>query len=279
MNPETLAIDRPAEGVARITLNRPERRNAINVALAMELDAAFRSFEHDDDARVVMLCAAGESFCSGHDLDRSAPLDAEWEARRKTSEGRYAVEEQLYYDAGLYMRNFPKPTIAVVQGAAVAAGWTLASLCDLVLASERARFQNPMARMATAGNFLFVEPWDVGIRKAKELLFTGDWLSAQDAERHGLVNQVHPHEQLADAALALAKRIAAMPPWALHLIKRSCNYAADRMGQRESWEHQFVVRHLGHASDERAKTIARLRSGGTVDAFLKARDGGREPKG
>ena len=269
---ETILVDRPAEGVVRLRLNRPERRNAINVQMVLDLDAALHELEHDDTARTVMLAASGDSFCAGHELDRSAGLDAEWERRRATSEGRFLVEEELYYRKSLYLRDYPKPTVAVVQGPAVAAGWTLASVCDLVVASEQARFQNPMCRMATSGPFLLVESWDLGVRKAKELLFTGDWLGAEEARDLGFVNQVYAADRLDAEALALASRISAMPPWAVRLVKRSLNHQLDEMGQRSSWEHQFLVRQLGHASSERAGQMAKLRSEKSVRGFLKARD-------
>ena len=274
---ETILVDRPAAGVARIRLNRPDRRNAINVRMVLDLDAALQELEHDDEVRAVMLAATGESFSAGHELDRSAGLDEEWERKRSTSEGRFQVEEELYYRKSLYLRDYPKPTLAVVQGPAVAAGWTLASVCDLVLASEKARFQNPMCRMATAGPFLLVEAWDLNVRKAKELLFTGDWLGAVEAHNLGFVNQVYPADELDAAALELASRIAVMPPWALRLVKRSLNHVLDEMGQRNSWEHQFTVRQLGHASAERAEQLTKLRSEKSVRGFIKARDGGFKP--
>ncbi len=182
---ETLSVDRPREGVLRVALNRPQRRNAINVQMMLDIDHVMRVFEYDTAIRAVVLCAHGDVFSAGHELDRSGALDAEWEAKRATSEGKYFVEEELYYTKSIYLRNYRKPTIAVVQGPAVAAGWTLASLCDLVVASPKARFQNPMCRMATSGPFILVEAWDLNVRKAKELLFTGDWLSAEDALRYG----------------------------------------------------------------------------------------------
>lgn len=268
----TLAVDTACEGVLRIALNRPERRNAINVQMMLDLDAALHDAEHNRDIRAILLCANGDAFSAGHELDRTGPLDAEWEAKRATSEGRYFVEEELYYKKGIYLRDYPKPTIAIVQGPAVAAGWTLASLCDLVVASPKARFQNPMCRMATSGPFILVEAWDLNVRKAKELLFTGDWLSAEEGLRYGLVNQIYAHDQLMEGAVALARRIAGMPPWALRLIKRSLNHVLDEMGQRNVWEHQFVVRQLGHASEERAALQARLKQGNTVKSFLEARD-------
>lgn len=270
---QTLTVERIEAGILLVSLNRPERRNAINVQMMLDLEAAFCDAQADESIRVVLLGAHGDSFCSGHDLDRSTPLDAQWEARRSTSEGRLLVEEELYYRKSLFLRNFPKPTIAVVQGPAVAAGWALASVCDLILAATSARFQNPMCKMATAGSFLFVEPWDLNVRKAKELLFTADWLSAEDAHRYGMVNQVYDQTELLDQSVKLAARIASMPPWALRLVKRSCNLTLDRMGQRDSWEQQFMVRQLGHASTERQNVLERLRSGGSVRSFLRERDG------
>ncbi len=269
---ETVLVDRPNEGVARILLNRPARRNAINVQMMLDLETAFRQFEHDPDVRVVVLGATGDSFSSGHELDRTPALDAEWEARRATSEGRYLVEEELYYSKSLYLRDYPKPTIAVVHGPAVAAGWTLASVCDLVVASSKARFQNPMCRMAASGPFLLVEPWDLNVRKAKELLFTGDWLSAQEARDFGFVNQIFSDDALEAESLKLASRIAEMPAWAVRLVKRSLNNVLDQMGQRTSWEHQFVVRQLGHASTERGELLGKLKKEKSVRGFINARD-------
>ena len=214
------------------------------------------------------------AFSAGHDLDRSGPLDAKWEAKRKTSEGKYLVEEELYYKKSLYLRNYPKPTIASVQGPAVAAGWTMVGLCDLVVASSQARFQNPMCRMATAGPIVMTEAWDINVRKAKELLFTGDWLSAEEAHGLGFVNRLFSDDALASETLMLAERVAEMPPWAIRLVKRSLNGVLDQMGQRNSWEQQFVSRQLGHASQERSDRLSRLKEGKTVRSFLHARDSG-----
>lgn len=269
---ETILCDVPSDGVLRITLNRPSRRNAINVQMMLDVDVALRAASQDESVRVVLIAAAGDAFCAGHELDRSAPLDAEWEAKRGSSEGRLLVEHELYYEKTLYLRNFPKPTIAVVQGPAVAAGWSLAGVCDLILASERARFQNPMAKMATAGPIVLTECWDLSVRKAKELLFTGDWLSAEEGRSLGFVNRLFGHAELETEAVKLAKRIAAMPPWALRLIKNSLNYTLDEMGQSRSWQYQFAIRNLGHASEERLRRVTQLKAGGSVRTFLDARD-------
>lgn len=194
--------------------------------------------------------------------------------KKATSEGKYLVEEELYYKKSLYLRNYPKPTIASVQGPAVAAGWTLVSLCDLVVASSKARFQNPMCRMATAGPIVMTEAWDMNVRKAKELLFTGDWLTAEEAHALGFVNRLYPDDALIPETLTLARRVADMPPWAIRLVKRSLNGVLDQMGQRNSWEQQFVTRQLGHASQERSEQLSRLKEGKTIRSFLHERDSG-----
>ncbi len=268
----TIDVDRTVDGVAFIRLNRPERRNAIYVQMVLDLERAFDECGRDNSVRVVILGAIGPAFSAGHELKRDEGLDLEWERRRQTPEGRYVVEDELYRRKNLLIRDFPKPTIACVQGPAVAAGWMLVSMCDLVIASHSARFQNPVVRMATAGPQVLFEPWDVGIRKAKELLFTGGWLSAEEAYRLGYINQLTEDAELDDACLAMARTIAEMPPWALRLVKQSLNHAADVMGQRESWDYQFLIRNIGHASRERELFMEERRKGKSVREFLESRD-------
>lgn len=269
---ETIEVHEPKDGVAEIRLNRPEKRNAINVQMIFELEAALGAFEVDQDCRVLVLGANGTTFSSGHDLQRDQGLDLEWERKRATSEGRYQVEDTLYRKQSLYLRNFPKPTIARVQGPAIAAGWMLVSMCDLIVASHEARFQNPVVRMATSGPQLLFEPWDIGMRKAKELLFTGGWLSAEEGRQLGFVNRVVGAEDLMDETETLAREVAAMPPWSLRLMKQSLNHTADSMGQRESWDYQFLIRNLGHASEERAEFLSERLEGRSPRSFIASRD-------
>ncbi len=240
--------------------------------MIFELESVLRDFESDGNCRVVIIGANGSTFSSGHDLERDEEPDKAWELKRRTSEGRYGVEDVLYRQQALYLRNFPKPTIARVQGPAVAAGWTLASMCDLIVASPEARFQNPVVRMAAAGSQVLFEPWDVGVRKAKELLFTGGWLSAEEGRQLGYVNRVVDTEALVRETASLAREIAAMPPWALRLVKQSINHSADAMGVRESWDYQFLIRNLGHASEERADFMRARREGSSVKEFIADRD-------
>lgn len=269
---ETIEVDHLDHGVLEVRLDRPDRRNAIDVRMVLELDEVLGRAATDDDVRVVVLGANGSAFSSGHEMQRDHGLDKEWEDRRATHEGRFQVEDELYRQKNLALRDLPKPTIARVQGPAVAAGWMLASMCDLIVASEQARFQNPVVRMATSGPQLLFEPWDVGVRKAKELLFTGGWLSAEEARHLGYVNRVVPAAELDAHTRALAEEIAAMPPWALRLVKQSLNHTLDAMGQRESWDYQFLVRNIGHASAERAEYMAARRAGRSVREFVADRD-------
>src|ERR1039457_5834233 len=194
--------------VATITMNRPEMANAQDTTLIDELDAAFDLADAGDAVRVVILTGAGKHFSSGHDL-KAIVGDGEkdeWVQMRETPEGKFFHEKTMYYDRCLRIHDFRKPTIAAVQGSCVAAGLMLAAMCDLIVAADDAAFSNPVLRMTGAGVELLVEPWELGIRKAKEFLWTGDIIDAQEAWRLGLVNQVVPRDQLAERAHQLAER-------------------------------------------------------------------------
>ena len=184
--------------VATITMNRPEVANAQNTALIDDLDAAFDEADADDAVRVVVLAGAGKHFSSGHDLKALVGQEApdQWVAMRETPEGKFHHEKVMYFDRCVRIHDFRKPTIAAVQGSCVAAGLMLACMCDLIVAADDAIFQNPVLRMTGAGVELLVEPWELGIRKAKEFLLTGDRIDAQEAWRLGLVNQVVPRDEL-----------------------------------------------------------------------------------
>jgi enoyl-CoA hydratase len=160
------------------------------------------------------------------------------------------MERRLFVDNLLRIRNVPKPTIAQVHGHCVAAGLMLACMCDLIVCDESARFANPVVAMAMPGVQLLVEPWEIGARKAKELLFTAEAIDAREAHRLGLVNRVVPVGRLEDEVTALAGRIAALPAFAVRTVKKSINDAQDFMGQGRSWEHHFVLHVAGKRSEE-----------------------------
>jgi enoyl-CoA hydratase len=242
--------------VATITMNRPDNANAQNTQLLDELDAAFDAADEDDAVNVVVLAGAGKHWSAGHDLKELLSNPDKWAAMRGNLEGKLRHEQVMYYDRCLKIRDFRKPTIASVQGKCVAAGLMLACMCDLIVASDDAIFQNPVLRMTGAGVELLVEPWELGIRKAKEFLWTGMELDAQEAWRLGMVNKVVPRDQLADATKAMADKVALVPAQTSQIVKDSINHTADEMGQRSSFKYHFLVHQWMSGTDTAINALA-----------------------
>src|SRR5438445_648386 len=261
--------------VATVTMNRPEMANAQNTALIDDLAAAFEAADADDDVRVVILAGAGKHFSSGHDLKAlvgQAEVD-EWRRMRETPEGKFRHEKVMYFDRCVSIYNFRKPTIAAVQGSCIAAGLMLACMCDLIVAADDAVFQNPVLRMTGAGVELLVEPWELGIRKAKEFLWTGMELDAQEAWRLGLVNRVVARDDLAEQARELAAKVALVPPQTAQIMKDSINHTADEMGQRESWKYHFMVHQWMSGTETALGALeARKQKSSMKDVFAEHRD-------
>ena len=231
--------------VLRIRMNRPKKLNAQNPALINAMDAAFAAGAADPDIRVVVLSGERRAFSAGHDLEYPG-----YDRRGYTYQTRLEMERALFIEKLLRIRNLPKPTIAQVHGHCVAAGLMLACMCDLIVCDESARFSNPVVAMALAGVQLLVEPWEIGARKAKELLFTAEALDAAEAHRLGLVNRVVPTGRLEDEVNALAERIALLPAFAVRTVKKSINDALNFMGQDRSWEHHFLLHVAAKRSEE-----------------------------
>lgn len=226
--------------------DRPETRNAESSVLLDELDAALRDAAADDAVRVVVIAGKGDHFSAGHDLK-------EGQERRQgfTVEERWAYEERRYLDYSLRIWDFPKPTIASVQGACIAGGFMVANMCDMVVASDDAFFADPVCRtLAASAVEVLVHPWVMGLRAAKEFLFTGRRMDAAEAHRLGMVNRVVPRAELEAATAALAEEIAAAPPFAVKLTKRSLNRAADIQGFRNAVMAHFDTHQLAHVSEE-----------------------------
>ncbi len=267
--------------VATVTMNRPQVANAQDTALIDGLDAAFDRADDDDAVRVVVLAGAGRHFSSGHDL-KALVGDAEvdhWRAMRATPEGKFRHERVMYYDRCRKIHDFRKPTIAAVQGSCVAAGLMLACMCDLIVAADDARFSNPVLKMTGAGVELLVEPWELGIRKAKEFLWTGDTIDADEAWRLGLVNRVVPRDELMERTAELAERVALVPPVTAQVVKDSINHAAELMGQQASWQYHFMVHHWMHNTDTALKALAVRQRAGSMREVLAQRDRGDVPPG
>ncbi len=208
------------EGVLTVTLNRPEVYNAFNTQMLTDLGQTLRQAERDDRVRVLVITGAGRAFCSGQDLknlDELAPNGqtphfGEWIRRN-------------YNPLIIRLRALEKPVLAAVNGVAAGAGMSLALACDLRIASEQASFSQAFAKIGLvpdSGSLYFL-PRLVGYSKALELCWTGDSISAQEALRLGLVNQVVPADELMAATRQLAIRLAQGPAKAIGLIKRGMN--------------------------------------------------------
>ncbi|MEJ7583944.1 MAG: enoyl-CoA hydratase [Acidimicrobiales bacterium] len=240
-----------------------------------ELDAAFDLADADDDVRVVVLAASGKHFSAGHDL-KALVGDTEpdqWRLMRETAEGKFHHEKVMYFDRCLRIRDFRKPTIAAVQGKCIAAGVMLACMCDLIVASDDASFQNPVLRMTGAAVELLVEPWEMPARKAKEFLLAAETFSAAEAERLGMVNRVVPRDQLAAEVRALADRIALVPPVTAQVVKRSINKTLDLMGQRDAYDYHFMSHHWMHNTSTALNALAdRQRKGSMREVFAEHQD-------
>ncbi|EEA02635.1 Enoyl-CoA hydratase/isomerase [Burkholderia sp. H160] len=241
------------ERVAIITLNRPDQRNAQNAPLLEELDKAFDRAMSDDDVRVVVLNAAGKHFSAGHDISPEVLTYEPWKSMFSDVEENgllrmYNWEKKHFLGYARKWRDLPKPTIASVQGACVAAGLMLVWPMDLIVAADNARFSDPVVRMGTGGVEYHGHTWEFGARKAKELLFTAGFIDAHEAQRLGMVNRVVPLEELESATLKLAAEIAQMHPHPLQMAKRAVNQTLDVIGQYAAIQSVFDIHSLGHAN-------------------------------
>lgn len=247
MGYQTVLVERRG-AVEWVTMNRPEVRNAQNSTLILELDEALRAADADPAVNVIVIAGAGKDFSAGHDLKAyvgEAPAD-EWHEKRRTPEGKFEHERQLYFDKSLAIRDLATPTIAMVQGHCIAGGLMVALMCDLIIASEDAVFQNPVLRMTGAGVEALVEVRDMSPRMAKAFLWTAHELDAQEAFRRGLVNAVVPRDELEARASTVAEKIAKLPPVTVQNVKRSINHAEDLAGFRHALEYHFMVHQFQH---------------------------------
>lgn len=253
---QTLLYETPAPHVARIVLNRPDTRNAQDTRLLYELNDAFDKAAQDGAVKVIILAANGPHFSSGHDLrERDALATMKEFSTVGTwcgfecagAEAQMACEKEIYIGFSERWRNIPKPTIAQVQGKCIAGGLMLIWPCDIIVAAEDAAFLDNTVSMGVGGAEFFNHPWELGVRKAKELLFTADWLSAAEAEKLGMVNHVVPGEQLSKFTLDLAQRIAQKPLFALKLAKEAVNAAQDAQGRNSAMQTAFALHQLAHS--------------------------------
>ncbi|MBA4023715.1 MAG: enoyl-CoA hydratase [Gordonia sp.] len=232
-----------ADKIATITLNRPQAANAQNHALLDELDEAWMKAAADPEVVVIVLRAEGKHFSAGHDIKGTGPVPD-----KITLEMLYEVESRRYLEYSLRWRNVPKPSIAAVQGRCISGGLLLCWPCDLIVAAEDALFSDPVVMMGIGGVEYHGHTWELGPRKAKEILFTGRPVTAHEAEQVGMVNSVVPRDQLDAEVTKLATHIAGMPPFGLRQAKRAVNQTLDVQGFYAAIQSVFDIHQTGHGN-------------------------------
>lgn len=260
---ETIILDKK-DKIAHLILNQPEMHNRLTAQCEKEIQDALSAVEVDPEVSVVILKANGEDFCSGHQLGT-------------TTRHVYAAEDPLmvmrwrdFRDSFQYRRmwEIPQPIIAQVHGEAYLAGCKLAMNCDLVIAADDAQFSyRPVSGVSRAEHLW---PWLIGMRKTKELLFTGAKVSGTEAAEMGMINKAVPKERLEDEAEELAKRIARVPLNLLALQKQSVNKCYEAMGLRSAIDYTVELHMLGHALESQKDLLALLRK--DPSAGLHAKD-------
>ncbi|MBI4297013.1 MAG: enoyl-CoA hydratase/isomerase family protein [Chloroflexi bacterium] len=241
--------------IAKVTMNRPEKLNAMDLLMQEEVEESFLRADADPNIRVILLAGAGKHWSAGHDYgsnDRRMPKHKPgMPIERKGPEDGFLQEEIIFYKSALAMRNVTKPTIAMVQGACIASGWQDVCMCDLIIASEDAYFWNPMMRREACPTLeVLVEPYEMGFRKAKESIWLGLKVTAQEALKCGMVNRVVPRAQLEEETLSVARQIAEAPPIAIRLSKKVINHAWDLTGQRDAWDYDILAHNFAHWTNE-----------------------------
>lgn len=256
---EHVSYEMAAPRVARIILNRPERRNAQNTRMLYQLNAAFDRAAQDNNVHVIILAANGPHFSSGHDLDEISAGTAHDNIQAEQTVGTWCgfgcagAEAQMAYEKEAYLglserwRNLPKPTIAQVHGKVITGGLMLVWPCDIIIASTDATFQDTAVDLGVSGVEFFNHPYELGVRKAKEFLFRSNVLTAGDAHAAGMVNHVVERDELEKFTLTIAMEIARKPLFALKLAKEAVNAAQDAAGRGTVMQSAFGHHQLTHA--------------------------------
>ncbi len=245
--------------VAWITMERTRFNNVQNSQMTYALDDAFRRAVDDDSVKVIVLAGAGKHFSAGHDIGTPGrDVHKSWDrkhlwydhANKPAAEFLYTREQEVYLGMCRRWREAPKPTIAMVQGACVAGGLMLAWVCDLIVASEDAFFQDPVVRMGIPGVEYFAHAFELPPRVAKEFLFLGQRMNAQRAEQFGMVNRVVPRDELQKVTREMALSISEMPRLGLALTKQAINHVEDLRGKRTAMDAVFHMHHFAHAQND-----------------------------
>ncbi|HEY2814167.1 MAG TPA: enoyl-CoA hydratase [Acidimicrobiales bacterium] len=246
--------------IVRIMLNRPEARNAQNRGMLVDLNDAMLRAEADDEVRVVILGGLGPMFSAGHDMGSKASIEEMTPgptqhptrqingATRQGTEALMLQEWHYFFDNTRRWRNLRKITIGQAHGDVYAAGLMLLWACDLIVCDENTRFADVVgARLGMCGVEYFAHPWELGPRKAKELLLTGDALEAEEAHQLGMISKIFAPDELEERTIEFARRIAGLPTMTSLLIKESVNQSVDNMGFYNALNACFTLHELNHA--------------------------------
>ena len=280
---QTPVLYEAKDGVAWITLNRPDFNNAQNGQMTYALDDAFQRAVNDDDVRCIVLAGNGKHFSAGHDIGTPGrDVHKHFENRlmvpghvnKPAAELLYTREQEQYLGMCRRWRDVPKPTVAMVQGACVAGGLMLAWVCDLIIASEDAFFQDPVNRMGIPGVEYFAHAFELPPRVAKEFLLLGERMSARRAEQFGMVNRIVPRETLREEVAAIAAKLAAQPRLGNWLTKQAINHVEDLRGKRTAMDAVFHMHHFAHAQNDLVQGSAIAGLGAREMAAANKKDAG-----
>jgi enoyl-CoA hydratase/carnithine racemase len=249
MTNEAKVLYEVRDNIGIITLNRPEQRNAQDLDLLKQLDAIWMQAAADEQVKVIVLKGNGPHFSAGHDITRQAMEQVttiDWDGEPVAD--LYAYENEYFLGYCSKWRNIPKPTIAAVHGACIAAALMLIWPCDIIIAADNTRFSDPVVAMGIGGVEYHAHTWEFGARKAKEILFTSSYIDAATAEQLGMVNKVVALDELETEAMTMAETIAKQPAFGLAMAKRVVNRTQDIQGFQSSLEAAFDMHQLGHGN-------------------------------
>ena len=263
---DTVLADEPAPYVRRLTLNRPEKRNALSHALRSRLFELLREADADPEVRVVMIRGAGKSFCAGYDLAQDKSETPPWPI--STADGAWA---RHVLTGWFEMMDMATPIIAQVHGYCLAGGTELATACDLVYVADDAQVGYPPVRSMSSPDMAW-HPWLLGMRRAMEAMLTGDSMTGLEAVEAGFANRAFAADSLDTEVLSIAERVAKVPPDLQALNKRVVHRAMDAMGMRDGMRATADINALGFHQRSSREYFAKFAQG--VTKALDARDSG-----
>lgn len=258
-----IIVDRPLPGVQRITLNRPEKRNPLSNLLRTELFDALIQADHDSELKVTILRGAGGNFSAGYDLKQDSRQNQPFHTA-----GGLGNWPRHVVDGFLQMWDLAKPVIAQVEGYCLAGGTELATACDLVYAAEDAKIGYPVVRSISPPDNQFY-PWIVGLRRAMEMMLTGDSISGIEAAECGFANRAFPVDQLEAEVLKVAEKIARVPPDIQQINKRAVHRQMELMGMRAAIRSGTELQTLSMLTPSARSHLKDIAEGGLTQALSK----------